>query len=104
MLSAAIGRGSGVDDVDVDVVRRLVVRVGDDGVHEFVARGGDAVEVEVDGDVVVWLERALTVGAQRFCDGDEGVVADVAAAGGLEAVVVVKMGPIHVHVFVVVAM
>jgi len=48
--------------VEVDPVRRLVQRVGDDGIHEFVARGGgDA--VEVDGDVVVRLERALAVRA-----------------------------------------
>ena len=54
-----IGRGGGVDDVEVDLVRQLVVRVGDGGVHKFVARGGDA--VEVDGDVVVRLERALAI-------------------------------------------
>ena len=73
-----IGRGGGVDDVEVDLVRQLVVRVGDGGVLKFVAaRGGDA--VEVDGDVVVRLERAaaLAVRTQRLCDGDEGVPHDV---------------------------
>ena len=39
----------------------------------FVARGGDA--VEVDGDVVVRLDPALAVRTPPLCDGDEGVVA-----------------------------
>ena len=67
------------------------MRVGDDGVHEFVVRGGDAGEVY--GDVVLWLEEALAVGAQLLGDRDQGIVADawadVAEAGSLGAVVAV---------------
>ena len=44
----------------------IVVRVGDDGIHELVVRGGDA--VEVDGHVVIWLERALRIGVELSCD------------------------------------
>ena len=46
-LHEAMGRGGGVEYVEVDPIRRLVVRVGDDGVHVFVARGGNAVEVKL---------------------------------------------------------
>ena len=77
-LDVTVGRGGRVEHVEVDPIRCFVVRVGDDGVHELVLRGGDA--VEVDGYVVIWLERALSIGAKLLGDGDEGVVADVAEA------------------------
>ena len=85
--------------MEIDPIRCFVVRVGDDGVHELVLRGGDA--VEVDGYVVIWLERALSIGAKLLGDGDEGVVADVAEASCFGAAVVVKVGSvIHEHSFV----
>ena len=76
-LDVAVGRGCGIEDVEVDPVRSFVVRIGDDGIRELIIRGGDA--VEVDGHVVVWLERALGVGATLSWE--KGVVADVAEAG-----------------------
>ena len=44
-LNAAVTGGGGVENVTIDPVRRPATRVGDDGVHKFVVRGGDAVEV-----------------------------------------------------------
>ena len=77
----------------------LCGRVGDDSVHELVLRGGDA--VEVDCYVMIWLERALSIGAKLFGDGDEGVVADVTEASCFGAAVVVEVGSvIHEHSFV----
>ena len=73
-LDVTVGRGGRVEYVEIDPIRCFVVRVGDDGVHELVLRGGDA--VEVDGYVVIWLERALSIGAKLFCDGEKGVVAN----------------------------
>ena len=70
----------------------IVVRVGDDGIHELVVRGGDA--VEVDGHVVVGLERAIGVGAELSSDGEKGIVADVAEAGCFGAAVVMDLGPV----------
>ena len=71
-----------------------------DGVHEFVVRGGDA--GEVNGDVVVWLEGALAERVQLLGDRDQGVVAGIAKAGSFGAVVIVEMGPVvHVHGFLV---
>ena len=70
---------------EVDPARSFVVRVGDDGIHELVVRGGDA--VEVDRDVVIWLEGALSIGAKLFCAGEKKrrkkkkVVANIAEAG-----------------------
>ena len=78
-LDMTIGRGGGIEYVEIDPVRCFVVRVGDNDVHELVLRGGDA--VEVDGYVVVWLERALSIGAKLFCDGEKGVVANISEAG-----------------------
>jgi hypothetical protein len=98
-LDMTIGRGGGIEYVEIDPVRCFVVRVGDDGVHKLVVRGGDA--VEVDGDIVIWLERALSIGAKLFCDGEKGVVANISEAGCFGAAVVVKMGPVvHKHRFV----
>ena len=60
----------------------LHVRVGDDGVHKLVVRGGDA--VEVDRDVVTWLERSAEHRSKVvLCGGKKkkGVVANIAEAG-----------------------
>jgi hypothetical protein len=95
-LDVAVGRGGRVEYVKIDPIRCFVVRVGDNGVHELVLRGGDA--VEVDGYVVVWLERALSVRAKLFGDGEKGVVANVAESGCFGAAVVVEVGAvIHEH-------
>ena len=68
------------------------MRVGDDGIHELVVRGGDA--VEVDGHVAVGLERAIGAGAELSGDGEKGIVADVAEAGCFGAAVAVEVGPV----------
>ena len=39
---------------------RYAVRVGDNGVHEFVVRGGDAVEVDRHVVLLLLLERGLS--------------------------------------------
>ena len=90
-LNVAIGRGGEIECVEV-AARSFVVRVGDDGIHELVVRGGDA--VEVDGHVVVGLERAIGVGAELSSDGEKGIVADVAEAGCFGAAVVMDLGPV----------
>ena len=91
-LNVVIGRGGRIEYVEVDPVGSFVVRVGDDGIHELVVRGGDA--VEVDGHVVVGLERAVGVGAKLSCDGEKGIVADVAEPGCFGAAVAMKVGPV----------
>ena len=68
------------------------MRVGDDGIHELVVRGGDA--VEVDGHVAVGLERATGAGAELSGDWEKGIVADVPKAGCFGAAVVVEVGPV----------
>jgi hypothetical protein len=75
-LDVTVGGGGGIEYVKIDPVRCFIVRVGDDGVHELVVRGGDA--VEIDRNVVIGLERSLSKRAKLSGDGEKGVVAGVA--------------------------
>ena len=64
-LDVTVGRGGRIEYVEIDrrpnTMLRYAVRVGDNGVHEFVVRGGDAVEVDRHVVLLLLLERGLSI-------------------------------------------